>query len=42
MAAMAWIFAKLGGTVVVAGIVMVTTVDVLKAILEELGKGDEK
>ena len=38
MAAMAWIFAKLGGTVVVEGIVLVTTMDVL----EELGKGDEK
>ena len=39
---MAWIFAKLGSTVVVAGIVLVTIVDVLKAELEELGKGDEK
>ena len=35
---MAWIFAELGGTVVVVGIVLVTTMDVL----EELGKGDEK
>ena len=42
MAAMAWIFSKLGGTVVVAGIVLATIEDVLKAELEGLGKGDKK
>ena len=39
---MAWILAKLGGTVVVEGIALITTVDVVKAEIEELGKGDEK
>ena len=35
---MAWSFAGLGGMTVVAGIVLDIIADVLKAVLEELGK----